>query len=104
MQLARADGSRRRFYSMSAHIRLERNDYFEILENTQRGAMNVTRWLSWFLTCLNRALTLSESHLQGVMRKAEFWDKHRSVALNDRQRKMLAALFDNFEGKLTSTK
>jgi Fic family protein len=104
MQLARADGSHRRFYSMSAQIRLERNDYYEILENTQRGTMDVTRWLSWFLTCLNRALTLSESHLQGVMQKAEFWDKHRSVALNDRQRKMLAALFDNFEGKLTSTK
>lgn len=103
-QLARADGSRQRFYSMSAQIQRERNVYYEILENTQKGNLDITKWLLWFLDCLGRAITLSEENLSGVIQKAKFWESHLAVALNERQRKMLIKFMDGFEGKLTSSK
>lgn len=104
MQLARADGSRQRFYSMSAQIQRERNVYYEILEKTQKGNLDITKWLLWFLDCLDRAITLSEENLSGVIQKAKFWESHQDVALNERQRKMLNKFMDGFEGKLTSSK
>lgn len=104
MQLARADGSRQRFYSMSAQIQRERNMYYEILEKTQKGNLDITKWLLWFLECLDRAISLSEENLSGIIQKAKFWEAQQTVALNDRQRKMLNKLMDGFEGKLTSSK
>ena len=104
MQSVRADGSRQRFYSMSAQIQRERNVYYEILENTQKGNLDITKWLLWFLDCLDRAITLSEENLSGVIQKAKFWESHLAVALNERQRKMLIKFMDGFEGKLTSSK
>lgn len=103
-QLARADGSRQRFYSMSAQIQKERNAYYNILEKTQKGTLDITTWLLWFLECLNRAITVSEENLSGVIQKAKFWDANQSVQLNERQRKMLNKFMDGFEGKLTSSK
>jgi Fic family protein len=104
MQLARADASRQRFYSMSAQIQRERNVYYEILEKTQKGNLDITKWLLWFIACLERAITLSEENLSGVTQKAKFWEAFQGVPLNERQRKMLNKLMDGFEGKLTSTK
>jgi Fic family protein len=104
MQLARADGSRQRFYSMSAQIQRERNVYYEILEKTQKGTLDITNWLLWFLECLDRAISLSEENLLGVIHKAKFWEAQQTVMLNERQRKMLNRLMDGFEGKLTSSK
>ena len=104
MQLARADGSRQRFYSMSAQIQRERNVYYEVLEKTQKGNLDITKWLLWFFDCLDRAISLSEENLSGVINKAKFWESHQAVALNERQRKMLNTLMDEFEGKLTSSK
>lgn len=104
MQLARADGSKQRFYSMSAQIRKERNAYYDILETTQKGNLDITQWFLWFIECLDRAITLSEENLAGVTQKAKFWDTHRSTSLNERQRKMLNKLMDGFEGNLTSSK
>jgi Fic family protein len=104
MQLARADGSRQRFYSMSAQIQRERNQYYDILERTQRGDLDITPWLLWFLDCLNRAISLSEQNLAGVIHKAKFWETKQSVNLNERQRIMLNKLMDGFEGKLTTSK
>jgi Fic family protein len=104
MQLARADGSRQRFYSMSAQIQRERNVYYEILEKTQKGDLDITKWLVWFVECLDRAISLSEENLSGVTQKAKFWEAHRGAALNERQRKMLNKLMDGFEGTLTSSK
>lgn len=104
MQLARADASRQRFYSMSAQIQRERNVYYDILEKTQKGNLDITRWLLWFIECLDRAISLSEENLSGVTQKAKFWETHQRVALNERQRKMLNKLMDGFEGKLTSSK
>jgi Fic family protein len=104
MQLARADASRQRFYSMSAQIQRERNVYYDILEKTQKGDLDITKWFLWFIECLDRAISLSEENLSGVTQKAKFWEWHQGVTLNDRQRKMLNKLMDGFEGRLTSTK
>ena len=102
--LARADGSPQRFYSMSAQIRNERKRYYDILERSQRGTLDITEWLAWFLACLGRAITASESQLAGVLSKHRFWQKHATTVLNPRQVKVLTKLFAGFEGQLTSSK
>jgi Fic family protein len=104
MQLARADGTAQRFYSMSAQIRKERNAYYQILEKTQKGGIDITLWIQWFLSCLNRALIATEHTFAGILRKAHFWEQHRATALNERQRLLLNKLLDGFEGKLTTSK
>jgi len=102
--LARSENSPQRFYSMSAQIRQERNDYYEILERTQEGTLDVTPWMEWFLECLGRAFDGTEITLAAVLRKARFWERHAGVAMNDRQRDILNRLLDGFTGKLTTTK
>jgi len=105
MQLARADGSAQRFYSMSVQIRKERNAYYEMLEKIQKNThMDITAWLEWFLSCLDRALSLTETTLADVFRKAHFWELHRPESLNKRQRMIINKLLDGFEGVLTSSK
>ena len=103
MALARSEDSPERFYSMSAQIRLERSAYYDILEATQKGAMDVTPWQVWFLECLGRAIESARHTLAAVLTKAGFWDAHAQDALNQRQVKMLNRLLDGFEGKLTSS-
>ena len=102
--LARADGSPQRFYSLSAQIQRERNDYYNVLERTQKGALDVTGWLSWFLGTLGRAIASAQSSLDTVLVKARFWQHWAGTPLNERQVKLLNRLFDGFEGKLTSSK
>jgi Fic family protein len=103
-QLARSEASSQRFYSMSAQIRLERNDYYSMLERTQKGTLEITGWMEWFVGCLGRAFEGTESTLAAVLRKARFWERHASRRLNDRQREVLNLLLDGFEGKLTTKK
>jgi len=102
--LARADSSPQRFYSLSAQIQRERKDYYDILERTQKGTMDVTQWLAWFLGTLNRAVESAHSTLEKVLVKALFWQRLAGVALNERQLKLLNRMLDGFEGKLTSSK
>lgn len=104
MQLSRADRSAQRFYSMSSQIRIERKEYYDVLEKTQQGTLDITIWLSWFLDCLDRALKNTDNTLGLVIKKARFWEKHALTSLNDRQRLMLNKLLDSFDGKLTSSK
>jgi len=110
MQLARSDGNKDRFYSMSVQIRQERKAYYSILERTQKNAktskagIDITSWLEWFLACLNRAFNETENTLAGVFKKVFFWEVHPAGSVNDRQRVMINKLFDGFEGKLTSSK
>jgi Fic family protein len=104
MALARSEESPERFYSMSAQVRKERNAYYDILESTQKGGLDITPWLLWFLDCLGRAIDGAEDILAAVNKKAEFWKRHAGQAFNDRQRDMLNRLLDGFEGKLTSSK
>lgn len=104
LALARAEGTPQRFYSMSAQIRAERKAYYETLEATQKGDLDITAWLMWFIACLDRAFDGAETILASVIRKARFWEVLADQPLNDRQRKVLNRLLDGFEGKLTNAK
>ena len=104
MALARSENSSQRFYSMSAQIRQERKAYYDILEATQKGELDITAWLEWFLDCLDRAFDRADTILASVLRKARFWKAHAGQTFNERQRAMIDRLFDGFEGKLTSSK
>jgi Fic family protein len=107
MLLARSDGSKLRFYSMSAQINKERKQYYAAIEKTQRRTADsdITVWLEWFLNCLKNALNASEKILQCVLQKADFWNRHAQTTLNERQRLILNRLLDGaFVGKLQSSK
>ncbi len=104
MLLARSDKSTQRFYSMSAQIRIERKQYYEVLEKTQKGDLDITEWISWFLDCLINALLSTESILTKVLNKANFWNRHAKTSINERQKKLLNKLLDGFDGKLTTSK
>ncbi len=103
-QLARSEDNAQRFYSMSAQIREERKAYYDILEATQKGGLDITPWLEWFLGCLDRAFSGAEAILASVLTKARFWELHAGESFNDRQRNIINRLLDGFEGKLTSSK
>lgn len=104
LMLARADGMAERFYSMSAQIEAERKMYYFHLESGQRGGLDITDWLEWFLGCLGRAVDGADSLLSGVLRKAKLWERINHEPVNERQRKVLNRLIDGFEGKLTTSK
>ena len=102
--LARADGSPQRFYSLSAQIQRERKDYYDALERTQKGELDVTAWLAWFLGALGRAVASAETTLDATLARARFWQRWAGTPLNARQAKLLGRLLGDFEGKLTSRK
>jgi Fic family protein len=104
MALARSEQTAQRFYSMSAQIRRERDDYYTVLERTQKGMLDVTDWQDWFLSCLGRAIEGADDSLGAVMDKARFWRRFATESFNERQIKVLNRLMDGFEGKLTSSK
>lgn len=104
LQLARSEGTTQRFYSMSAQIRRERHKYYDCLEETQKGDLDITPQLQWFLGCLDRAVAGADEILGEVLKKAKFWERHSGIALNERQRLVINRLLDGFEGKLTSSK
>jgi Uncharacterized conserved protein len=104
MLLARADQTPYRFYSMSAQIRIERNAYYYMLEETQKNELDITEWLAWFLQCLDRSIAATDNTLAMVLKRKKFWDTFATEPLNERQKKMLSKLLDDFEGKLTSSK
>jgi Fic family protein len=102
--LARSEQSAQRFYSMSSQIRVERKTYYETLEATQKGTLDVTPWLRWFLVCFDRAFDRAETILGSVLQKARFWETHSAGLFNERQRTILNRLLDGLQGKLTSSK
>src|SRR5580698_5316871 len=104
MSLARSERSSQRFYSMSAQIQQERRAYYDHLEQAQRGAMDITNWMAWFLDCLGHAINCAQTTLGTVLVKARFWESIAAVSLNERQRLVLNRLLDGFEGKLTTSK
>lgn len=104
MLLARAEGSGERFYSMSAQILTERNRYYEVLQKVQHSSGDITEWLDWFLHCLKNAMCATEKITQKILRKAAFWKIHQHTPINERQRLILNKLFDDFEGKLQTSK
>lgn len=104
MLLARSENSSKRFYSVSAEIKVLQKEYYEILERTQHGNGDITEWIIWFLHCFEQALVSTEETLSSVMRKADFWERNCNITFNERQRKILNMLFGDFFGKLTSSK
>lgn len=102
--LARADGSPQRFYSLSAQIQRQRKAYYDILERTQKGTLDVTAWLAWFFDTLHRAVDQAGHTLDAVLAKARFWQRFAGTPMNARQVKLLNRLLDGFEGKLTTSK
>jgi Fic family protein len=104
MVLARSENSSQRFYSMSAQIQQERKAYYEILEATQKGTLDITPWMEWFLGCLGGAIDGAQTTLSAVLAKARFWEGISGTAINERQRLVLNRLLDGFEGKLTTSK
>lgn len=104
MLLAKADGMPHRFYSMSAEILKERKAYYEILEKTTTGTMDITEWLEWFLKTMKAAILHAETTVYRVVKTSSFWQRHREVSMNERQVKVINRLWDGFEGKLTTSK
>ena len=104
LALARVDGQQGRFYSVSAQIARERADYYDMLERTQRGTLDVTAWLEWYVACVTRAVHGGLAAARGVSERAAFWTRHAGVPLNERQSKVLRRLLVDFEGNLTAMK
>lgn len=104
MMLARSENSPHRFYSLSAQIRIDRSDYYIVLERTQKGPLDVTEWLEWFLGCMDRAIHQAGLTLTQVLFVTRFWDDHRQDRFNDRQRKLIGLMMEGFDGKLTTSK
>ena len=104
MLLARSEDSSERFYSLSNQILQEENVYYETLKTVQHSNGDITKWLIWFLNCLEHALLETGTGMQNILHKAEFWEKHKETPINERQRLMINKLFDDFFGKLTSSK
>lgn len=104
MSLARSENLRQRFYSLSGQIRRDRSEYYASLERTEKGSLEITPLLLWFIDCFSKTLAAAEELCSGVLRKADFWQRHALLALNERQRKVLNRFLDGFEGKLTARK
>ncbi len=104
MLLARSDKNSQRFYSMSAQIRLQRKEYYDVLETTQKGSGDISKWLDWFLNCFAEALKSSDTLLAKILYKATFWHKYAQITLNERQKILLNRLLEGFQGHLTSAK
>ncbi len=102
--LSRADGTGKRFYSMSNQINTDKNAYYDALEIVQKGDGDITSWIIWFLRCLERSLDSTSDTLSKVLCKAKFWEFHSGIKLNDRQIKLINMQFDGFFGKLSSGK
>lgn len=104
MALARADGTKDRFYSMSSQILAERKEYYQELEIAQRGDLDITRWLMWFLDCLGRAIDGADHTLGTVLHKARLWQRINLKPVNERQRLVINRLLNGFQGFLTTSK
>jgi Fic family protein len=103
LALARSERTSQRCYSLSARLRIARADYYRMLETTQRGGLDITAWIVFFLDVLDAALADAETTLTATLQKASFWASHATVPLNPRQRDILNKLLDGFVGKLTSS-
>ena len=103
-QLARADRTNQRFYSMSAQLMKSKQGYYDVLESTQKGSMDVSQWLVWYFERLTEALEACAETLSKILIKAKFWEEHKTTQLNERQVKMINKLQGDFVGKLQSSK
>jgi len=104
MLLAKSENTGKRFYSMSYQMQKDRKNYYLKLEKSQKGNLDITEWIIWFLDCLKKAIKASEDTLSSTLYKAKFWKEYEGITVNTRQKKILNMLLDGFYGKLTSSK
>ncbi len=104
MALARADGTYHRFYSMSRQLEKERKEYYAQLERQQKGSLDITAWLFWFLTCFSHAVDNAEDTLSLVLFKAPLWKQLNQAPVNERQPLVINRLLDDFTGHMTTSK
>ena len=108
MALAQDEDLAVRYYSFSAQIMDERREYYGVLEKCQKGGLDITAWLSWFLECFERAIDRSNKLIAKVLLKARFWETHGRVRIMDRQLKVVNRLLDacpgGFVGGLSTRK
>jgi len=104
MSLSQADATKDRFYSMSSGIEAERKAYYRELESAQRGSLDITVWLSWFLGCLDRVIENADQALASVLHKANLWSRIHPNPVNDRQRKLINRMLGDWKGHLTTSK
>ena len=102
MALSQADDSKMRFFSMSNQINTEKTHYYDILEKTQKGDGEITQWLEWYLSCMERAIDRSNENLSAVLWKSVFWQRNSQTTMSERQKDMLNIWLDGYEGKLTA--
>ena len=101
MALSQADNSTMRYFSMSRQINKEKRHYNKILEYRQKGGLDITEWIAWYLDCMMRAIKESEVMLTSILNKAVFWQQHATVVMTDRQKSTLNVWLDGYIGKLT---
>ena len=101
MALSQADNSTMRYFSMSRQINKEKRHYNKILEYRQKGGLDITEWIAWYLDCMMRAIKESELMLTSILNKAVFWQQHAAVVMTDRQKSTLNVWLDGYIGKLT---
>jgi Fic family protein len=104
MFLARADGNADRFYSMSAQIEAERKEYYHRLEEQQRGGVDLTPWLQWFLGCLDRSFDRAEAIQENILYKGRIRDAMSTWPVNERQKMIVERMLDDFEGYMHTSK
>ncbi len=104
MMLSRAEKTPYRFYSTSAQIQKDKNAYYDILERTQKGDLDITEWLQWFLKTLLLSIESSEELISKIIYKAQIWQNANQISIGEKERKILNMLLDGFKGNLTSTK
>ena len=104
MFLSKLDVDSGRYYSMSAEINRNKKSYYEILEKTQKGSLDITDWIIWYFNILDKAINRALETIDHTLKKAAYWDKFNEIEINERQRKIINRLWDGFDGKLTSSK
>jgi Fic family protein len=104
MQMSKADGVNQRFYSLSAEINRDKKNYYQVLEQSQKGDLDITNWLLWFLNCTKQAIISSETVIGKVIAKHQFLMENSAHIQNERQQKMIHKMLDGFEGKLNTSK
>ena len=102
--LSKSDNSSLRFYSLSTQIEKDKKNYYLLLEQSQKGNLDISNWIFWFLDSLQKSILQSEEIIAKTLAKATFWKKNSQTILNIRQAKMLNLVWDNFEGNLTTKK
>jgi Fic family protein len=102
--LARADQKKHRPYSLASQIHLHRDQYYEILESTQKGSLDYTEWLNWYLEMLLKTLNVAVDTVGKAIERTRFWQQIKDTPLNERQRKVISRMLMGWEGRMTNKK